>query len=243
VDLGKHGPVLSLPPLARHGSRDDVLAALRGTSAPLTVTALSATTGLSSNAVRFHLEHLVAVGAARVVRDPDHNRPGRPALLYTAAPVEAVDQAAGYRMLAGVLANQLPRSGRVRVSVRAGRAWAARVPTRGHAEDPVAAVVSLFADTGFRPVALADGRTLELHRCPFMALAVEQPDVVCSVHLGLAQGVLDAIGARATVRLEPVLDAPGPCLVHIGTAGDRTTAGSRTTWSSGTSATIEEQVP
>jgi predicted ArsR family transcriptional regulator len=210
-----------IPAPVTGGSRGRVLAALRESGVPLPVPALCARTGLSATAVRFHLEHLAEAGAVQVRRDPDHHSPGRPALLYTALPSEAVDPAAAYRVLAGVLAGELPRSKRARVAVAAGRAWAARLPVPSELDNPVTTLMSLFARTGFDPALAADGRTIELRRCPFMALAAQQPEVICSVHLGLARGVLDAVGVRTRVHLVPVLDAPGPCLVHLGSATQR----------------------
>jgi predicted ArsR family transcriptional regulator len=194
-----------------------VLAVLRGAAEPLCVSAISTATRLSANAVRFHLDNLIDVGAVRGVRDPDHSGAGRPAVLYSAMPSEAVDPAAAYRVLAGLLARELTRSGGPKASTDAGRVWARRiVPDRvGDAADPLAVVVSLFEDTGFNPTIGADGSTVELHRCPFRELAIEQPEVVCGVHLGLLTGVLEEIGAPTKVRLVPVLDGSGPCLVLL----------------------------
>jgi predicted ArsR family transcriptional regulator len=219
------------------GSRDRVLAALRTSRVPQPVPALCADTGLSATAVRFHLERLLQAGVTRVTRDPDHRGPGRPALLYTALPREAVDPAAAYRMLAGLLARELPTSGRAKAAVAAGRAWAAQLPASSESGSPVAAVAALLARTGFDPVLAGDGNTIELHNCPFMELAVEQPEVICGVHLGLAQGVLAATGSSARVRLTPALDTPGPCLVHVSPPARRGASRSVAT------ARIEAQVP
>lgn len=57
--------------------------------------------------------------------------------------------------------------------------------------------------------------TFELWRCPFLALALERPDVVCSVHAGLAQGVLDQAGTRWQVdRLTPFV-SPEHCTLAL----------------------------
>ncbi|MGZ4461144.1 MAG: helix-turn-helix transcriptional regulator, partial [Nocardioidaceae bacterium] len=228
--------------------RDRVLALLRQTPAPMGVSAIGAATGLSANAVRFHLDHLVALGAARAAKDHGHAGPGRPALLYSAVPAEAVDPASAYRVLAGLLARELTRSGRPQASTDAGRAWARRMlpslssprPADGTgAPDPVAVVLALFQDTGFEPVLASDGRTVELHRCPFLELATEQPEAVCGVHLGLVRGVLEEIGDCSTAALTPVLEGPGPCLVRLGAA--RSAPGEPA--SPASPASIEEPVP
>ena len=209
------------PDPVREGSRDRVLAVLRGAPVPLGVRALAVATQLSANAVRFHLDHLIDLGVVRGVKDLDHVGAGRPAVLYSAMPAEAVDPEAAYRLLAGVLARELTRSGGPHAATDAGRSWARCLIPDGIASgkgDPLAVVLSLFEGTGFSPTLGADGRTVELHRCPFLDLAVAQPEVVCGVHLGLLTGVLEAIGSPTKVRLVPVLDDSGPCLVRLGKA-------------------------
>ncbi len=200
------------------GSRDRVLAVLRGAPAPLGVGALQDATGLSANAVRFHLKQLIVLRAARSAKDPGHDGPGRPAILYTAAPAEGVDPASAYRVLAGLLARELAQSGRPQLPADAGRTWARQALSATEqvgSTDAVGALMTLFEDTGFRPTLAAGGRTIELHRCPFRELAVEHPEVVCGVHQGLVTGILEAVGARLTADLRPVLTGSGPCLLYL----------------------------
>lgn len=82
--------------------------------------------------------------------------------------------------------------------------------------DPTAVVVSVFREAGFEPAVDVGSHTVALHRCPFRELAAEHPDVVCGMHLGLLTGLLEQIGASTEVRLVPVLDGSGPCLVRLG---------------------------
>ena len=221
----------------RESSRDRVLAVLRAAAQPVGISDVSAATGLSPTAARFHLDHLIGLGAVHASKDPSSSGSGRPALLYTAAPAEAVDPAAAYRALARLLAVELERSAGSRAATEAGRAWAASLLKGRDLEDAVALplVLSLLTDGGFNPVLSVDGSTVELHRCPFLDLALEQPAVVCGVHLGLVTGVLDAIGSDATVRLVPDLDGDGPCLVRFSVPG-------KTSASSTEVPTIEEHV-
>lgn len=224
-------------------SRERVLAALRAAGEPLSGRELADRVGLSLTAARFHLGRLIAVGAVRAVAE-GRLRPGRPQVLYRAVPAEAVDGGSAYRVLAGVLAAQVLRSGGPDAAVQAGRAWAAEVPialrgatdppvtrdpaadapvtpdpTAGPAADPEAStvqrVLGLLDEGGFEPRLSANHRTIELHRCPFLDLAAERADVVCGVHLGFVQGVLERAGAPTGVRLIPVTDGSGPCLVHL----------------------------
>jgi predicted ArsR family transcriptional regulator len=205
----------------RQGSRDRVLAVLRDDSQPMGITQICAATRLSPGAIRFHLDHLIGLGAVHAVKDPHASGSGRPALLYSAAPQEAVDPSAAYRALAGLLASELVRSVGPRAASEAGRAWATSL-LKGRAidgTDPVPLVMSVLEEGGFKPVRSADGSTIALHRCPFLDLALEQPAVVCGVHLGLVSGVLSVLGASAAVHLLPVLDSDGPCLVRFGATG------------------------
>ncbi len=209
----------------RTGSREWVLAHLREADRPLGVREVTEATGLSPTAVRFHLDNLVQLGVVRATTSRtagEGGRPGRPAIGYSALPAEAVDPASAYRILAGLMARELAHVGGGPAATEAGRAWAARMlPTIATTTtpDPVDVVVELFARTGFDPERLADGTTLHLRRCPFRDLAAEQPEMVCGIHLGLVTGVLEHLAAPSTAELvpelTPVLDAPGPCVLHL----------------------------
>ena len=198
-------------------SRDRVLAVLRAASEPLPVADICARSRLSPTAARFHLDRLIGGGIVQVVKDPNASGAGRPALHYSAAPAEAVDPAAAYRALAGRLAAQLDRSAGPQAAADAGRAWAHaltdRLPVAG--TDPVGVLMSVLENGGFRPARSADGPVIELHRCPFLDLALEQPAVVCALHLGLVSGVVERLGHRTPVRLVPALDDDSPCLVGL----------------------------
>ncbi len=221
-------------------SRGALLEILRGASEAMTLAELADRAGLAPTTTRFHLDQLVASRTVRVGRRPA-GRPGRPPLLYRAAPVEAVDGGAAYRLLAGLLAEELLEVGGTAAPLEAGRRWAARmtrdtvslVPpsettsgttttdsttdsTTDHTADGVVrAVAAFFSDGGFAPE-VVDGSTIALHRCPFLDLAREQSAAVCTVHVGLLQGLLDALGSARQPRLEAVVDGSGPCVVRLG---------------------------
>ena len=80
-------------------TRTAVLAALRRAGEPLTVQRIAGELGLHSNTVRFHLARLVR---ARLVFEEQAERsgPGRPHLLYRAAPSADETSGDGYRFLA-----------------------------------------------------------------------------------------------------------------------------------------------
>lgn len=223
---------------AAGASRALVLEALRSHSRPMAAEAIAGVVGLSVNTVRFHLDRLRREGTV-TRRSTGPDGPGRPHLLYRAVAAEAVEGAAAYRLLAELLAEGLVRTGNTQATVEAGRSWADRLVA---AHDPsvgasggadqngaaVARVVELFEDGGFAPELLADASSVALHRCPFIQLATTRADVVCTLHLGFVRGVLqrlqhlaDAAGRAPhrieaeLVRLRPVLDGSGPCLLTL----------------------------
>src|SRR5664280_1110951 len=107
-------------------SRNAVLGALRAATQAIAIEAIAATVGLSVNTVRFHLDRLRREGlVTRVTAAADG--PGRPRLVYRAVSLEAVDGAAAYRLLAGLLAEGVARAGDPQASLQAGRAWADRL--------------------------------------------------------------------------------------------------------------------
>lgn len=72
-------------------------------------------------------------------------------------------------------------------------------------------------ELGFAPEVrrTATGAQVLLRACPFRELAAEHPEIVCSVHLGLIHGALEALGA-STLRaeLEPFVE-PRLCVAHL----------------------------
>lgn len=201
-------------------SRVRVLEYLRARGAAVPATEVARHVGLHANTVRLHLDHLTDVGLAARAAEP-RTGPGRPRLLYSAVPPPSPAVAEdGYASLAGVLAGQLEATGRSdERAADAGRAWgrALTPPLRDPVAVPAATerLVRLMDGLGFAPVAAADGDAIDLHRCPFRQVAEQHPGVVCGVHLGLMQGVLEDLGAPLRVsRLEPFV-APGLCRAHL----------------------------
>jgi predicted ArsR family transcriptional regulator len=204
---------------ARQHSRARIREVLREAGCPVGIAHLTAETGLSAGAVRFHLANLLRDGSARSVHPQTHPGRGRPVVEYEAAPTNPADPAEAYRMLAAALGRELRRSRRPRAAFDAGRHWAqaASFPpiTQSPETSALDAVTQLFHEGGFAPAAGESPHTVELHECPFYELATELPGVVCAVHHGLTEGALERAGIAATVRVVPVLDGSGPCLVHL----------------------------
>jgi len=76
-------------------------------------------------------------------------------------------------------------------------------------------VTALFDDMGFAPEPDHDATEVRLTRCPLLEAAHQQPDIVCSVHLGIAEGALETYGA-GTEGLELLpFHEPGACLLRL----------------------------
>jgi predicted ArsR family transcriptional regulator len=217
--------VIGLPPPP--GRRADVLAVLRTSPVPLSITDIAERLDVHRNTVRFHLDTLAGTGQVeRVPAAP--TGPGRPGLLFRARPGMDPTGPRNYRLLAGILAGSVAADpAALRRATEAGRAWGRQLaePSAGSPaateDQAVDRLVELLGDLGFAPErrSTGGGRQIGLRHCPFLDLAQTQARVVCQVHLGLMQGAITASGASATVdRLEPFAE-PDLCLAHLDEPG------------------------
>lgn len=202
-------------------SRAAMLALLRAQRDPVRVEALVKASGLHHNTVREHLSALVHRGL--VVREPAPAvGRGRPAWLYRAASAD-VAAAPEYAGLASALAAMIARTSTspANDAQLAGSDWGHRLAVERDARpgtDPRSArraVVDLLDELGFDPTSDEDGRTVRLHSCPLLRAAVEHPEVVCAVHLGLAKGALVEYGQDPSgTSLDPFAE-PGACVLRM----------------------------
>ena len=212
------GPVLR--PLTRAQSR--VLLVLQGGDGLMSLATLAATTGLHQNTVRGHLEALEAAGlVTRSTFAPDG--PGRPAVGFEAVAADEGSASPEYAGLARALAASIHRTSRDprEDGVAAGRDWGHELAASRSRPRRVGAaarrqVVALFDEIGFAPEADRSASEVRLTRCPLLDAAVEYPDVVCAVHLGIARGALEEYDTDpADVALHPFSE-PGACRLHLG---------------------------
>ena len=200
-------------------SRSALLDTLQAQPEPTTLAALVSVSGLHANTVREHLEALERDGLVTRHRAPASGR-GRPAWLYEATTGAGHSEYAG---LAAALASSLHRTSPDPAAEAevAGAEWGHRL-AREHgrpARDSGAAarreVVALLDEVGFEPQADARNAVVRLTRCPLLEAAHQYPDVVCGVHLGLAQGALEEYGADPEgTELQPFAE-PGACRLHL----------------------------
>jgi predicted ArsR family transcriptional regulator len=208
------------------GQRRRLLELLRAGEAARDAQELAAATGLHVTTVRFHLDLLRRAGLVHSRSQP-RGTPGRPRTVYT-----AVDQAesGGYPALTRLLAAHLADTPEARAgrAEQAGLDWAAELtaeaaaqPARIGPQEAAATVAGLFAEMGFDPELVGDeaDRQIRLHACPFRDAARANPEVVCSVHLGLLRGTLARLGAPPTItRLLPFVE-PDLCVAQLTPAG------------------------
>lgn len=209
------GPRPAVAPPELSPARERVLHAVADAHGPATLAQLAATLGGHPNTTRQQLDALAADGLVAARPLPRAGR-GRPPRAY--APTGLGRRAlAGHDErddLLGAFATYLVRRGHPADEAReVGRLWGAgRADAAGAASGPVAAVVEVLEMLGFDPerVATPDaGPAVVLRACPLLGLAEEHPEVICEVHRGLVDGVLQRLGASGGVELTPFSEPDG----------------------------------
>ena len=101
---------------------------------------------------------------------------------------------------------------------------ASGVPTPDVAPAPTSCLTALESEltssaSSRRPKS-ADGRhegstRIDFLHCPFRELAEAYPELVCNLHRGLCEGVVDAVGGGSVEEFATLYD-PEPCHVVVG---------------------------
>ena len=107
----------------------------------------------------------------------------------------------GHPRLAGLLSAALRRGQDPRQAGRQeGHRRAAEMPGTG---DPADLLEQEISRRGFRPARTDRGPQIEftLGRCPFAEVAAADPDTICRLHLGLAEGLTEGLGGLVTGHL------------------------------------------
>jgi predicted ArsR family transcriptional regulator len=169
---------------------------------PVGVAELTEYAQLNHNAVRQHLAVLKDAGL--VVEEIERRvRPGRPRLLYSLHPEAAGNWGTrgAYAWLAHLLSGAVRRRQSPRqVGRQEGRRRTAQLDGKG---DPVDMLEEEMVRRGFRPTRVERGRRVDfvLGRCPFADVAIDDPDTVCQLHHGLAEGLAEGLGGLTVERL------------------------------------------
>lgn len=162
---------------------------------PVDVAELTSHFELNHNAIRQHLAKLVEAGLVTHETSAP-GTPGRPRLIYRIDPT--ADGRWGtegpYQRLSMLLVDMLASGSTAEeAGRRAGRDLDVRPPET--ADDRITVLEEAIARGGFEPKTRSRGETLEyvLANCPFADAAEADPDTVCGLHLGLAQGLADQL--------------------------------------------------
>lgn len=188
-----------------------VLDALLESPEPLDAATVAALLGLHVTTARFHLDRFEAAGLVTRGSSSEHRR-GRPRILYR--PSGAVRAQGAREQFIHVLAGVVARGGDPDIeSENAGRRWADEFAGIV-SEDPGDGLVEVLERIGFEPERVRE--QIRLHACPFRDAARARPQVVCSVHRGLIDGLLETTGSRS--QLKPFVESD-LCLVDLESSG------------------------
>lgn len=221
----RSGPIESGLEPSSDSSRRRVLELLRQSAGGLGIAELAERSGLHPNTVRFHLNRFVTAGLARRDVEQRPRRPGRPRLTFVAVPEDLQGDRRNYQLLAGMLAGYMAESAAPAAQARRlGHAWGSYLATRPAPgqrvteEQSVGELVRVLDDIGFSPQLASDDDgpgVIRLRHCPFLEVATAHREVVCSLHLGVMQGVLAEQRAPVeTSDLQPLVE-PSLCLAHV----------------------------
>jgi predicted ArsR family transcriptional regulator len=200
-------------------SQQVVFDALRDQPDLVDIEALARHLGRHANTLRDHLAALVAAGLIVRHQAPAEGR-GRPRWLYGTAEPGSVDENAE---LAAALAWRLAHRSRdpLAATREVSRHWAGQIVERLElsrqptAREGRAQVVRALDELGYAPQPDARLDKVGLTRCPLLQVAKDVPEVVCNVHLGLVEELLDVSGAdRSRATLKPFA-RPGVCALRL----------------------------
>jgi predicted ArsR family transcriptional regulator len=225
-------------------ARAGVLDRLRATPGPRGVEELATESGQHANTVREHLDALEAAGLATRTTASRTGR-GRPASLYTAAMPDPAPAGYAALVVALAHHITATSEDPAAAAESAGRQWARSLNGSAHsapgpsanapipsanapipsANAPIPSeavqlrarreVAGTLNESGFGVLANDDATELTLTTCPIVAAARENPEVVCSVHLGLAKGLLEGRGVSAQGATLAPFAVPGGCRLSL----------------------------
>jgi predicted ArsR family transcriptional regulator len=179
------------------------------TGRPVSVRELATRLSLHPNTLRPHLRRLEEAGL--VTRELRRGATvGRPQTMYAAAEVEGAEDR-DFRLLAEILAGML-RGRRASERTRdEAREWGRYLVSRGLPKPAVrpqpgrnlALLQGAMARAGFEPRFRRTGRgavEVALRDCPFRELLEDHRELVCAVHRGLVEGMLESLKPPLELR-------------------------------------------
>ena len=197
-------------------TRHAIFRYLADADAPVGVAELTDHFGLNHNAIRQHLAKLVDAELVSESAAAPSGR-GRPRLEYVIDPAtESRWGVTGPYERLSVLLTEMVRSGDGAVEV--GRRAGQRIRLASRSEQqPFDAFVEQMQRQGFEPDVRQRGDRFDvtLQTCPFTSAVLADPDTVCQLHLGLAQGVADAVGDIDVDELVPKDPRRAHCRLRV----------------------------
>jgi predicted ArsR family transcriptional regulator len=194
---------------------------LAQSTTPLSAQDLADALGLHANTVRLHLERLRDAGLVDV-EAVHRGTVGRPQHYYSLAPGApglGFDPPA-HALLAGLLAAMAERIGADSSDAElTGHAWGVEAGKRTPGRSCLDSLAAELARLGFQPAADEDvddnGQArIDFLHCPFRELAEAYPELVCNLHRGLCEGVVDQAGSGSVVGFSTLYE-PDPCHVVV----------------------------
>ncbi len=186
-------------------------------SEPPRVASISRQFGLSESAVRQHLTKLCEAGLVfeeQAVR----KGPGRPPLQYRVARAVGGDwrTPSPYQELT-LLVLELVRTGESSRQVGVAAGLLVAPEPEGTTTDTLDHLEAEMARRGFEPQRVEDGPSVDLvlRRCAYEAAALADPDVICDLHRGLAEGITAASGSDAQTLLDPRDPRQAGCRLRV----------------------------
>lgn len=194
---------------------------------PLATAEIADTLDLHPNTVRPHLERMREVGLLTIETDA-RGTVGRPQHRYSLSPdapslgLEPATFPVLARMLLRVAATgAVGRDEVVDTAREQGEADAAAIAplldeSAPAADSCVDGLVARLDAMGFDPATARDDgeATVAFAHCPFRELAEANPEIVCALHQGLVEGLVDTLGGAAVDAFHPLTDRT-PCQVDL----------------------------
>ena len=187
---------------------------------PVSTRELAAELGLHPSGVRVHLERLHRAGL--VSRQLIAQSRGRPRYGWQVAPDAQPGSAPpdAYRLLARWLARSIPdRPVRLREVERAGRELGHELGhgcSRSPAEETMGRRLTALGFAPQRKRAKTGHVTFKLGSCPYREAVRESQEVVCALHRGLTQGLLDELAPAARLsQFVPKDPDRAGCLIEV----------------------------
>jgi predicted ArsR family transcriptional regulator len=182
-------------------TRHQIFRHIAETGRPVDVAELTTLLALNHNAIRQHLAKLVDAELVTEAHAAGGGR-GRPKLVYSLHPAaESRWGVTGPYERLSILLTEMIRTGDSAEVVGRRSVRPRSLGPVADGNDPIDVLVDAMEREGFEPEVRRRGRGVDvtLQTCPFEASALVDPDTVCSLHLGIAQGAADLTDGRLVI--------------------------------------------